>query len=179
MMLKIRRTLVKHPYDNVGRSMALETKNLFIRQVLMISKPWDQLRKFFKIPTRVQKYHKVVFFLPMLWATLGTIRKGSVYIYVMSSDIQVIEELRQIPTITAPEIRPQKVMFFFFSKYTETGVFGLKKPCEFLDQIEEIGNEIVPLYKLVISEGANVHWNPNKNTGIPLSSFFKIVKLFG
>ena len=93
----------------------------------------------------------------------------------MSSDIQVIEELRQIPTITAPEIRPQKVI----SKYTETGVFGLKKPCEFLDQIKEIGNEIVPLYKLVISEGANVHWNPNKNTGIPLSSFFKIVKLFG
>lgn len=102
----------------------------------------------------------------MLWAALGTMRKGSVYVYDMYADIQVIEELRQIPNIAAPEIPPQEAIIFFCFNYTETGVFGMKDPCAFLDQIEEVGNEIVPFYKLIISEGANVHLNPNRNTGI-------------
>ena len=86
MMLKIRRTLVKHPYDQIGRKMAIQTKNLFVKQVLMPShgtKPWEKLGKCFKIPTGVLKYPKLVIMLPMLWATFGTLRKGSVYIYDM------------------------------------------------------------------------------------------------
>ena len=179
MMLKIRRTLVKNPYDNVGRSMAIETKSIFLKQVLMITNPWDNLGKCFKIPTKILKYKKMVVFLPMLWATLGTLRKGAVYVNDMYSDIQVIHELNMIPTITTPTIPAKNVTNFFFYKYDETGVFGLKDPCDLLDQIEEVGNAMVPFYKSFISEAANVHWNPNRKSDFNLTSFFKISESMG
>ena len=115
----------------------------------------------------------------MFWATLGTLRKGAVYVNDMSSDIQVIHELDMIPTITAPTIPANNVTNFFFDKYDQTGVFGLKDPCDFLDQIEEVGNEVVPFYKMFISKSANVHWNPTRNSKFNLTSFFKISESMG
>ena len=172
-------TLVNHPYDQIGRKMAIQTKNLFVKQVLMPShgtKPWEKLGKCFKIPTGVLKYPKLVIMLPMLWATFGTLRKGSVYIYDMHSDVEVIQELGRIPNITAPEIPSQNVTNYFLNNYTESGVFALKNPCEFLDQVEEIGNELVPFYKPFVSNAANAHWNPNRNSEVDLSSFFEALE---
>ena len=46
MIKKIRCVLVKHPYDNLGRRMAIEAKQVFLRQVLGETKWWHKFEEY-------------------------------------------------------------------------------------------------------------------------------------
>ena len=59
MILKIRQALVKHPYDQIGRRMAIEIKKNFKRSVLRKSTLLHNLQSFFQLPSALKNHSRV------------------------------------------------------------------------------------------------------------------------
>ena len=186
MMMKIRCSLVKHPYDHVGRRMAKETKTVFKRNVLGETRWWHKMEKCFKIPAcllKIEWVQKALILAPIIIATMTTAHKGAVYCYDIYSDVQVIRELKtNIVNFTLPEFNQidnlfDKISDFLLEKVQNEGKLIKGESCELLDLIENV-LETLPFYKLVISNIAQVHWNPNRNSDsdFDLSDVFRIVR---
>ena len=98
IMKKIRCALVQHPYDNIGRQMAAHARTLYKRKVLNETKWWHRVQESFdiqKILRSNQRVRKVLLLTPILLASIGMLHKSVVYCTDMTSDIQVILELKE------------------------------------------------------------------------------------
>ena len=172
MVMKIRRALIQNPYDQIGRSMASETKKVFLQQVLK-EKSWIPK---LKGPLCFKRGKKILLMIPVMLAVWGTMQKGFFYLYGIYTDVEVIRELKSIPNITMPKIPPVKIEKFLLKDIKEKGMPGLRKPCEALDVLEEIPNHVIPFYKQTVGDIANVHWNPARNSTFHLSEAFKLTQ---
>ena len=179
MMMLIRTTLIQNPYDHIGRSMASDTKKIFLRQVLRETNLIHKMQVLLKIPRSLKKGEKakqILIMIPVILAVWGTAQKGFFYLYDIYTDVEVIRELDSIPEITVPKIPPQKIEKFLLKDIKERGVPALRRPCELLDVLEEIPNQRIPFYKQVVGDIANVHWNPTRNSTFPLSDAFQLTR---
>ena len=76
MLKKIRFSLIKNPYDQVGRKMASETKDIFKECILKEKPTCHQLKKCFRIPDWLYKQEwsqKLLVYSPLIIATFGLI----------------------------------------------------------------------------------------------------------
>ena len=172
MLKRIRVSLIMNPYDQVGRKMASETKDLFKESILNERSTFDVLKRSLKIPNWILKqgWAKKS---PIIFAILPLLFRMGIYSYDMYSDVQVIEELRQYeanfqtPTFSQffnnQTNTSQSLEKFFFSRFREYGLPVLTEPCELLDLLEVIPSERIPLYHYFIIDKAQIHWNPNRN----------------
>jgi len=165
MMLWIRRSLVQHPYDHVGRHMASDTKTILQEQILgdpRSFRNWCQM----PLLTKTRWFQKALLLTPLVIASIATINKGLVYCYDMYSDVEVIRELRlngqnlEIPNITEiPDIRV-KAANFVFEDIRMNGTAAIMVPCELLNATHEILVKGLPFYKTV-TEVTKTSLNPN------------------
>ena len=187
MMLKIRKSLVQHPYDQIGRRMAKETKDVFKRYVLEETSCLQRLECIFKLPRALRtnsRVKKAFLMLPIMFATFMAVKKGLVYSYDMASDILVIKELGEsIDTFKIPDasqisnVTNVKLLDFFLKDVQDYGLPAVKEPCQILELIQQLCEDHIPLYKSLISDGANIHWNPNRNHKLDLNEAFKLLQV--
>ena len=52
---------------------------------------------------------------------------------------------------------------FTFWQWCPWKKFTFSEPCELFDLIEEIPNDVVPLYNFLVIKMARIRWNPNLN----------------
>ena len=178
MVTILRKTLIQHPYDQIGRRMASEAKDIFVQKVLKETNCVHKLKGGLKTAVclkMIEKTKKLLVFIPALLALLGAAQKGLFYGYDIITDVKVIEELHNIPDVGVPSIPPEKIKQFA-DNIQGRGVNALKKPCETLDVLEEIPNSVIPFYKTVVGKIANVHWNPTRNSTFPLSDAFHLTR---
>ena len=178
-MLILRKALIQNPYDQIGRGMASDAKKIFLRQVLKETNWVHKLQGLIKIPSSLKKrdkVKKVLLMLPIVLAFWGTAQKGFFYLYDIYTDVKVIKELESIPEIKTPAPPINSLETFLLNYTKEHGIPALRKPCETLDVLEEIPNQVIPFYKPVVGDIANIHWNPTRNSSFPLSDAFKITK---
>ena len=104
---------------------------------------------------------------------VGLLFRVGIYMYDMHSDVKVIQELEEYeikfktPSFSdffaSRKIATQKLESFFLEKFRKYGFPVLKEPCELLDLIEEVAKDLIPLYKDLVVDLAQIHWNPNLN----------------
>ena len=184
MMLWIRRSLVLHPYDHVGRHMASDTKTILQEQILgdpRSFRNWCQM----PLLTKTRWFQKALLLTPLVIASIATINKGLVYCYDMYSDVEVIRELRlngrnlEIPNITEiPDIRV-KAANFLLEDIRVNGTGAIRVPCELLDALHEILVKGLPFYKTV-TEVTKTSLNPNiaVESNFSLSDVFSLTESF-
>ena len=187
MILKIRQALVQHPYDQIGRRMAIEMKDLFKRSVLRKSTLLHNLQSFFRLPSALKNHSRVktlFLMMPILIATFLAVKKGPVYSHDMVSDVLVLRELNEnistfkIPNITEmPAFDENKLLTFFLEDVQNYGLPAVENPCEILDLIEDICEDNMVLYNFLLSNGVGIRWNPNRNSTLDITEPFKILKV--
>ena len=195
-MKKIRCSLVMNPYDQIGRHMASDARNVFKQYVLKETYPWplDKILDFIRIPSMYLKgewINKILIHSPLFIAMFGLLFTIFSYSYDMYTDIDVILELEQnkknfrVPPFSEVvgydknfTMEAETMKKFFFEKFNQTGLPALLEPCKLLDLIEEIPNYNIPFYKMIIGDIANIHWNPNKNNGTEFSDLFSVLDDF-
>ena len=179
MIKKIRISLVKNPYDQVGRKMASDTKDIFKERVLKEFPPCFQLLKCMRVPDQLLKQEwikKTLLYSPIIFALGGLVFRMGIYYNDMSSDIKVIQELSEFDknytTPTFSQFFKNKsesinaLEKFFLEKFTNYGLPVLTEPCELLDLVDQIPRDIIPLYEYMVIDVAKIHWNPNRNTRV-------------
>ena len=132
MLKRIRTSLIKNPYDQVGRRMASETKDLFLEHVI---KEPPKCGSLFKIPDKLLKkgwIRKFLLYSPVIFSILGLLFQIGIYTYDMHSDIKVIEELQgyeesfKTPTFSKffenPENASMALENFFLQKFRKYGL---------------------------------------------------------
>ena len=180
----IRCTCVKHPYDQIGRRMASLAKTIYKEEILHQFGFFLKVTKYFSIPFFVRRSkwgQSVMMNIPILIATMTMLHKVVVYGYDIYTDAIVIDEIDQnidnfkIPLLNSTELSFEVLRNFTLDKIGNKGVGTMKEPCEFLDLTEDVFDEHVPLYKMIVSQMGDVHWNPNKNTNHSLKDAFVLV----
>ena len=187
MILKIRQALVQHPYDQIGRRMAIEIKDLFKRSVLRKSTLLHNLQSFFQLPSALKNHSRVktlFLMMPLFIATFLAVKKGLVYSHDMVSDVLVLRELNEnistfkIPNITEmPAFDENKLLTFFLEDFQYYGLPAVQNPCEILDLIEDICEDNIVLYNFLLSNGVGIRWNPNRNSTLDITEPFKVLKV--
>ena len=194
MIKKIRISLVKNPYDQVGRQMASDTKDIFKENVLKEFPPCFQLLKCKRIPDLFLKQEwikKTLLYSPVIFAIGGLVLRMGIYTNDMSSDIKVIQELAEFeknfhtPTFSqffnnrSESINTLET--FFLENFTNYGLPVITEPCELLDLVDQIPRDIIPLYKYLVIDIAKIHWNPNRNVRVKdkrTNATFQLYDLF-
>ena len=185
MMKKLRTCFVKHPYDYIGRSIAIEVKNIFLRKVLEEHHWWHKMENIFKIPHCLKSLPGIKWILiraPIFLACFELLYKGTVYSADLYSDGRVLYELKvDHDSFTMPEVgnltnSSAAFQKFFQETVPEKGISGLKYPCEVLDLLEEIVNGRLTFYKTLISEIANIHFSPNKQSSHHITEVFELME---
>ena len=117
----------------------------------------------------------------MIIAGCQILYKGSVYSYDMYSDVQVIKEIgNQLDNFKIPDISnlsnfTEYLVEFMLTEVQNHAMQGLSQPCEFLDLLEDmVGGELV-FYQTMISELANTHFNPAKNSTFHITKAFELL----
>ena len=184
MILWIRRSLVQHPYDHVGRHMASDTKIILQEQILgdpRIFRNWCQM----PLLTKTRWFQKALLLTPLVIASIATINKGLVYCYDMYSDVEVIRELRmngrnlEIPDITEIENVKVKATKFLMEDIRVNGTSAIQIPCKLLDALQEILVIGLPFYKTA-TEVTKTSLNPNiaLESNFSLSDVFSLTETF-
>ena len=184
MILWIRRSLVQHPYDHVGRHMASDTKIILQEQILgdpKIFRNWCQM----PLLTKTRWFQKALLLTPLVIASIATINKGLVYCYDMYSDVEVIRELRmngrnlEIPDITEIENVKVKATKFLMEDIRVNGTSAIQIPCKLLDALQEILVIGLPFYKTA-TEVTKTSLNPNiaLESNFSLSDVFSLTETF-
>ena len=179
MIKRIRVSLVKNPYDQVGRKMASVTKDVFKEQVLKEFPLCFQFMKYMRIPDQFLKKEwikKILLYSPVVFALGGFVFRMTIYTNDMVSDVHVIQELiefeNSFQTPTFSEFFKNRnessiaVEKFFLEKFTNYGLPVLTEPCELLDLVDQIPGDIIPLYQFLVMGIAKIHWNPNRNSRV-------------
>ena len=176
MMKRIRFSLVKNPYDKVGRKMAADTKDIFKENILEKFPPCFQLVKLMRIPDGFLKrkwIKNIMLYSPAFLALGGLAFRMGIYTNDMVSDINVIKELSDYEAkFSTPifskltgnrnnSIKALKTLAF--DKFEKYGLPVVTEPCELLDLIDEVPRATIPFYQFLIQETAQIHWNPNRN----------------
>ena len=60
--------------------------------------------------------------IPVILAVWGTAQKGFFYLYDISTDVEVIRELKDIPEVTLPKIPKVKIRKFLLEAYKTYGL---------------------------------------------------------
>ena len=172
MFKKIRCSLIQNPYDQVGRRMASDVREMFKEHILEEISQFSKLVKYFKIPEDVSIFG-INLYSPVVIIMVGLLFRVGIYMYDMHSDVEVIKELREYeikfktPSFSdffvSRKIATEKLESFFLEKFRKDGFPVLTEPCELLDLIEEVAKELIPLYKDLVVDLAQIHWNPNQN----------------
>ena len=172
MFKKIRCSLIQNPYDQVGRRMASNVREIFKENILEEVSQFSKLVKYFNIPTDFS-ICGINFYSPVAIIMVGLLFRVGIYMYDMHSDIEVIKELEEYeikfktPSFAdffgSRKIATEKLESFFLEKFRKDGFPVLTEPCELLDLIEEVSKEVIPLYKDLVIDLAQIHWNPNNN----------------
>ena len=185
IMKRLRCSLIKHPYDYIGRKMAIEAKKVFLREVLGEHHWWHNLGNFFKIPDCIRNHPEIQNFLilvPVIFAGFELAYKGSVFSYDVYSDVEVLKDLNNVhDSFKMPQVfdLPNSTLAFkdlFLSKIPDKGLKGLRYPCEVLDLMESIVNEKLIFYKRLFSKVGDVHFSPNRKSSHHISEVFKILE---
>ena len=176
MIRRIRFSLVKNPYDQVGRKMAANTKDIFKEKILEEFPPCFKLAKLMRIPDGLLKrkwIKTIMLYSPAILALGGIAFKMGIYTNDMVSDINVIKELSdyeaKFRTPTFSQITGNQsysvhaLKTFAFDKFEKYGLPVLTEPCELLDLIDEVPRATIPFYQFLIQETAQIHFNPNRN----------------
>ena len=176
MMKRIRFSLVKNPYDKVGRKMAADTKDIFKENILEKFPPCFQLVKLIRIPDRFLKrkwIKNIMLYSPAFLALGGLAFRMGIYTNDMVSDINVIKELSDYEAkFSTPifskltgnrndSIKALKTLAF--DKFEKYGLPVVTEPCELLDLIDQVPRATIPFYQFLIQDTAQIHWNPNRN----------------
>ena len=141
MLKRIRCCFVKHPYDYLGRKMAVAVRKIFIRQVLEETKWWHNLEKIFRIPDSVKNVawvKTILIKLPIILACFEIAKKGGIYAYDVYSDIDVLYDLNEdhnaftMPKLGSLPNSTKAFQEFFEKKISSTGFRGAKYPCQIL-----------------------------------------------
>ena len=178
IMKRIRCCFVKHPYDYIGRRMAIGAKNVFLREVLKEHHWWHKLEGIIRIPDCIQNISGVKSLLirvPIIIACLEIAYKGSVFSIDVYSDVNVLNDLNNdYDSFKMPKLGdlPNSTLAFqdfFLKKLPDKGMTGLRYPCEMLDLLEGIVNGRTPLYKTLFSDIANIHFSPNRKSSHHIS----------
>ena len=187
MMLRIRHSLVQHPYDQIGRRIAAETRDVFKRYVLKEESWLHRFEGIVNLPKALQKHSplkRAFLMMPLLISTVIALKKGLVYSHDMVSDILVIKEIQEsIDTFKIPELSnitsftEVKLITFILEDIQEYGLPAIKDSCEVLDLIQKMIEDTVPLYKFLVSHAGNIHWNPNRNSTLDITEPFQILKV--
>jgi hypothetical protein len=176
MMKRIRFSLVKNPYDKVGRKMAADIKDIFKEKILEKFPPCFHLVKLMRIPDGFLKRNwikNIMLYSPAFLALGGVVFRMSIYTNDMVSDINVIKELSDYEDKFRTPIFSQltgnrndsinALKTFAFDKFEKYGLPVVTEPCELLDLIDEVPRATIPFYQFLIQETAQIHWNPNRN----------------
>ena len=177
MFKKIRCSLIQNPYDQVGRRMAGDVREIFKEHVLGKSSQFSKLVKYVKIPfdliQKQERLKKVLLYSPVVIAMVGLLFRVSLYMYDMHSDVEVIKELEEYevkfktPTFSdffvSRKNETEALDAFIFEKFQNDGLPVLTKPCDLLDIIEKVAKDKIPFYKELVVNRAQIHWNPNRN----------------
>ena len=179
MIKRIRISLVKNPYDQVGRKMASVTKDIFKENVLKEFPLCFGLLKCMRIPDQFLKKEwikRMLLYSPVIFALSGFVFRMTIYTNDMVSDVNVIQELLefeksfQTPTFSQffknRSESSNAVEQFFLEKFTNYGLPVLTEPCELLDLVDQIPADIIPLYQYLVIGIAKIHWNPNRNSRV-------------
>ena len=142
MIKRIRVSLVKNPYDQVGRKMASVTKDVFKEQVLKEFPFCFQFMKYMRIPDQFLKKEwikKTLLYSPVIFALGGFVFRMTIYTNDMVSDVNVIQELiefeKRFQTPTFSQFFKNRsessnaVEKFFLEKFTNYGLPVLTEPC--------------------------------------------------
>ena len=177
MMKRIRVSLIRNPYDQVGRKMASDTKYIFKEHVLKEYPMCFQLLKCMRIPDQFLKQEwikKILLYSPIIFALGGLVFRTCIYTNDMKSDIEVIKEFsefeKNFSTPTFSQFFKNESVIaldkFFLEKFANHGLPVLTEPCEFLDLLDQIPRDIIPMYEYLVMDIAKIHWNPNRNTRV-------------
>ena len=178
IMKRLRCCFVKHPYDYIGRRMAIGAKNVFLREVLEEHHWWHKLGGMLMIPDCIQSISGVKSLLiraPIIIACFEIAYKGSVFSIDVYSDVNVLTDLNDdYDSFKMPKLGdlPNSTLAFqdfFLKKLPDKGMTGLRYPCEMLDLLEGIVNGRTPLYKTLFSDIANIHFSPNRKSSHHIS----------
>ena len=193
MIKRIRFSLVKNPYDQVGRKMAANTKDIFKENILEKFPPCFQLVKLMRIPDGFLKrkwIKNIMLYSPAFLALGGLVFRMGIYTNDMVSDINVIKELSHYETKFRTPIFSQltdnrndsahALKTFAFEKFEKYGLPVLKEPCELLDLMDEVPRATIPFYQFLIEDTAQIHWNPNHNQKVnpETNTTFQLYDLF-
>lgn len=149
LLAKVRCLLVKNPYDIIGRRMAKEIKNIFVRRVLGEKRWWHK----FELNQIVNKFgcnnKDILIRLPIFFALLNVLQSSGVYFYDIASDVNVMKTIDhqyssfQMPDFTKLEnISQSKIAEdFLLKEFQSEGIKGIERPCQFLDTIEDTFRE--------------------------------------
>ena len=179
MMILIRTDLIQNPYDHIGRSMASDAKQIFLRQVLNETNLGHKLQGLLKIPGCLKRNgttRQILIAIPVMLAVWGTAQKGFFYVYDIYTDAEVIKELHTMKEMTVPKIPDLQMKDFLLIDVKEKALPALRTPCELLDVLETIPTNMIPFYKDIVKGFANVHWNPTRNSTFNLSDAFDITE---
>ena len=193
MMKRIRFSLVKNPYDKVGRKMAADTKDIFKENILEKFPPCFQLVKLMRIPDGFLKrkwIKNIMLYSPAFLALGGLAFRMGIYTNDMVSDINVIKELSEYEikfrTPIFSELTQNRtdsinaLKTFALEKFEKYGLPVVTEPCELLDLIDEVPRATVPFYQFLIQDTAQIHWNPNRNLRVntETNTTFQLYDLF-
>ena len=191
MIKRIRVSLVKNPYDQVGRKMASVTKDVFKEQVLKEFPLCFQLVKYTRIPDQLLKKEwikKTLLYSPVIFALGGFVFRMTIYTNDMVSDVNVIREFiefeKRFQTPTFSQFFKNRsessnaVEKFFLEKFTIHGLPFLTEPCELLDLVDQIPGDIIPMYQFLVMGIAKIHWNPNRNSRVKNSTTNETFQLY-
>ena len=147
VMLRIRCTLVKNPYDTGGRILAIEAKNLFIKNVLQEKKWLYFVLDHIRIPKWIKKrrmYNNTLVYFPVTWAIISILRGAMIYSYDIYTDLAVIERIRvtkdnfTIPDISQFDENFTVVQKFVINVAEYPGASSLREPCVPLQHVENV-----------------------------------------
>ena len=159
VLLKIRCTLVRNPYDVGGRRLAILAKNVFLRKVLNEHKWFHRITDYFIIPNWLKKIKGWKYFynhLGLCIAALIVLQGAAIYWYDIYSDYAVIEDISKtenefrIPKFSDVPQATSNISEFIFKSIEIVDARSLKDPCYVLTWLEDFVRHNVPLYNYFI-----------------------------
>lgn len=174
VMIKIRCSLVKNPYDTGGRILAMEAKNVFLKNVLKETYCLSSFLERIKVFQWLQKstvYNHALTYLPLIWAIFSILRGVAIYSYDISTDVAVIEEIEvtkdsfRIPGLSEFDQNYGVIQGFIKTKFQYPGASSSRKPCLYIQDAENMLRSSLIGYDQILYHLGNVRIMGN-------SSFF-------
>ena len=159
VLLKIRCTLVRNPYDIGGRKLAILAKNVFIRKVLHEDKWFHRITDYIVIPNCIKRFkgwRNCYDYWGILIALIMVAQGAGIYWYDVYSDYAVIEDIKEtennfkVPKFSEVPLATSNISEFIFKSIETVDASPVRDPCYVLNWLEDFVRHNVPLYNYFI-----------------------------